>query len=84
MGVVRASRSAVLLRLIRAIGYTRGWGERESHPHLCEDCQDRTVAAEQQGEADERERQEQERLRQEAEEHGPGQTTRGWFSLFRD
>ncbi|MFC8870195.1 hypothetical protein ACFUAC_21525 [Streptomyces sp. NPDC057148] len=67
-----------------AIGYTRGWGEREPHPHLCETCQDRAVAAEQQAEADECERQEQERLRQEAEEHGPGQMTKGWFSLFRD
>ncbi|CAL9654604.1 hypothetical protein SUDANB176_06743 [Streptomyces sp. enrichment culture] len=51
-----------------AIGYTRDWSKRQSHPHLCETCQDRAVAAEAQAEADERERQEQERLRQEAEE----------------
>lgn len=29
-----------------AIGYTRDWSKRQSHPHLCEDCQDRAVAAE--------------------------------------
>ncbi|MFG2577250.1 hypothetical protein [Streptomyces sp. NPDC048481] len=49
-----------------AIGCTREC-KRQSHPHLCEDCQDRAVSAEQQTEADERERQEQERLRREAE-----------------
>jgi hypothetical protein len=42
------------------IGCTRDWSKRQSHPHLCENCQDRAVAAEQQAEADERERQEQE------------------------
>ena len=31
-----------------AIGCTREWSKRQSHPHLCEDCQDRAVAAEQQ------------------------------------
>ncbi|WEP00677.1 replication-relaxation family protein (plasmid) [Streptomyces sp. FXJ1.172] len=67
-----------------AIGYTRGWGERESHPHLCEDCQGRAVAAEAQAEADERERQEQERLRQEAEEQAAAaQKAGGWLSRFR-
>ncbi|CAM5553967.1 hypothetical protein SBADM41S_11274 [Streptomyces badius] len=47
----------------RAVGYTRN---PESHQHLCEDCQSRAVAAEQQAKADERERQEQ--LRRQAEE----------------
>jgi hypothetical protein len=33
----------------------RDWGRsRESHPHLCDDCQSRAVAAEKQAEADER------------------------------
>jgi hypothetical protein len=46
----------------------RGWDQpRESHPHLCEECQSRAVAAQQQTVADERERQEQERRRQEQE-----------------
>ncbi|MFF7904023.1 MULTISPECIES: hypothetical protein [unclassified Streptomyces] len=58
-------------------------GERESHPHQCEDCQDRAVAAEQQAEAAERERQEQERLRQEAEEQAAAQKAGGWFFRFR-
>ncbi|MER7497975.1 replication-relaxation family protein [Streptomyces pharetrae] len=66
-----------------AIGYTRDWRKRQSHPHLCEDCQDRAVAAEQQAEADERERQEQERLRQEAEEQAAAQKVGGWLSRFR-
>lgn len=56
-----------------AIGYTPDWSTRESHPHLCKDCQDRALAAEAQAEADERERQEQERLRQEAEEQAAAQ-----------
>ncbi|MFE3409216.1 replication-relaxation family protein [Streptomyces mirabilis] len=61
----------------------RGWGQsRESHPHLCEDCQSRAVAA-QQAEADERERQEQERLRQEQEAEQAAQKSGGWFSRFR-
>ncbi|GHB29799.1 replication-relaxation family protein [Streptomyces chryseus] len=47
----------------QAVGYTRN---PESHKHLCEDCQSRAVAAEQQAKADERERQEQ--LRWQAEE----------------
>ncbi|MFF2963327.1 hypothetical protein ACFVT1_31425 [Streptomyces sp. NPDC057963] len=50
-----------------AVEYARDWRTRQSSPHLCEDCQSRAVAAEQQAEADERERQEQEFLRQEAE-----------------
>ncbi|MEU6444810.1 replication-relaxation family protein [Streptomyces sp. NPDC047046] len=66
-----------------AIGYTRDWSKRQSHPHLCEDCQDRAVAAEVQAEADERERQEQERLRQEAEEQAAAQKAGGWLSRFR-
>ncbi|WP_208636938.1 hypothetical protein [Streptomyces swartbergensis] len=65
-----------------AIGYTRDWSKRQSHPHLCEDCQDRAVAAEQQAEADERERQEQERLRQEEEEQAAAQNAGGWLSRF--
>ncbi|WP_227026012.1 hypothetical protein [Streptomyces fodineus] len=37
----------------------RDWGQpRESHPHLCGDCQSRAAAAQQQAEANERERQE--------------------------
>ncbi|MFD5372624.1 replication-relaxation family protein [Streptomyces sp. NPDC127103] len=48
----------------QAVGYTRN---PESHKQLCEDCQSRAVAAEQQAKADERERQEQEQLRQQAE-----------------
>ncbi|WLQ45124.1 replication-relaxation family protein [Streptomyces laculatispora] len=47
----------------RAVGYTH---RPESHTNLCEDCQSRAVAAEQQAKADERERQEQ--LRRQAEE----------------
>ncbi|MEV0982657.1 replication-relaxation family protein [Streptomyces sp. NPDC049915] len=66
-----------------AIGCTRDWRKRPSHPHLCENCQDRAVAAEQQAEADERERQEQERLRQEAEEQAAAQKAGGWLSRFR-
>lgn len=57
----------------------RDWGQpRESHPHLCEDCQSRSAAAQQQAEADERERQEQE---QEAEQ--AVQKAGGWLSRFR-
>ncbi|MEU5757017.1 replication-relaxation family protein [Streptomyces sp. NPDC047829] len=66
-----------------AVGYTGGWGERESHPHLCENCQHRAVAAEQQAEAEERERQEQERLRRQAEELAAAQKAGGWLSRFR-
>ncbi|MGW5115232.1 replication-relaxation family protein [Streptomyces noursei] len=44
----------------------RVW-DQEPHPHLCEDCQDRAVEADQQAEADKRKRQEQERLHQEQE-----------------
>ncbi|MEU1406802.1 replication-relaxation family protein [Streptomyces sp. NPDC005728] len=62
----------------------RDWGQpRESHPHLCGDCQSRAVAAQQQAEADERERQAQERLRQEAEEQAAAQKADGWLSRFR-
>lgn len=69
-----------------AVGYTN-WRDRQSHPHLCEDCQSRAVAAQQQAEADERKRQEQEqeqeRLRQEAEEQVAAQKAGRWFSRFR-
>ncbi|WP_053125584.1 hypothetical protein [Streptomyces ambofaciens] len=37
-----------------AVGSNPGWGNRQSHPHLCENCQDRAVAAQAQAEADER------------------------------
>ncbi|WP_189958687.1 hypothetical protein [Streptomyces alanosinicus] len=70
-------------RTAGGIGYTRDWSKRQSHPHLCENCQDRAVEAEQQAEADERERQEQERLRQEAEEQPAAQKAGGWLSRFR-
>lgn len=66
-----------------AVGYTHDWSKRQSHPHLCEDCQSRAVAAQQQAEADERERQEQERLGQEAEEQAATQKTGSWLSRFR-
>ncbi|GAA1149156.1 replication-relaxation family protein [Streptomyces javensis] len=62
----------------------RDWSlPRQSHPRLCEDCQSRAVAVEQQAEADERERQEQERLRQESEEQAAAQKAMSWFSRFR-
>ncbi|MGW4995741.1 replication-relaxation family protein [Streptomyces mirabilis] len=62
----------------------RDWGQpRESHPHLCEDCQSRAVVARRQAEADERERQEQEHLRQEAEEQAAAQKAGGWLGRFR-
>ncbi|MFD5748993.1 hypothetical protein [Streptomyces sp. NPDC127033] len=68
-----------------AVGYTRDWSRRQSHPYLCEDCQSRAVAAQQQAEADEheRERQEQEHLRQDEEAEQATQKTGGWFSRFR-
>ncbi|MFC9431670.1 replication-relaxation family protein [Streptomyces sp. NPDC056987] len=66
-----------------AVGYTRDWTGRQTHPYLCEDCQSRVVAAEQQAEAGERERQEQERLRQEEEAEQAEQKAGGWFSRFR-
>ncbi|MFD9601828.1 hypothetical protein [Streptomyces sp. NPDC059970] len=63
------------------------WGKRQSHPHLCEDCQTRAVTAEQQAEARaeefERQEREQERLRQEAEGRAAAQKAGGWFSRFR-
>ncbi|MET7543582.1 replication-relaxation family protein [Streptomyces sp. NPDC005507] len=61
----------------------RHWQNPESHPHLCEDCQSRAVAVEQQAEADERDRQEQERLRQEQEAEQAAQKAGGWLSRFR-
>ncbi|WP_411093623.1 replication-relaxation family protein [Streptomyces sp. 049-1] len=64
-------------------GCSRSWGERQSRPHLCEDCQDKVVAAQAQAEADEGERQEQERLRREAEEQTAAQKAGGWLSRFR-
>ncbi|MFJ4972705.1 replication-relaxation family protein [Streptomyces sp. NPDC088755] len=65
----------------RAVGYTH---RPESHKHLCEDCQSRAVAAEQQAKADERERQEQDRLRQQAEEEAPAQKAGRWRPRFRN
>ncbi|MFF0110486.1 hypothetical protein [Streptomyces hirsutus] len=69
-----------------AVG-SQGWGQpRESHPYLCDDCQSRAVAAEQQAQADERERQEQERLRREQEAELAEQADQkagGWLSRFR-
>ncbi|MFD5634824.1 replication-relaxation family protein [Streptomyces sp. NPDC127077] len=62
----------------------QGWDRsRESHPHLCEDCQDQTVTTVQRADGDERERQEQERLGLEAEEQDAVQKAGGWFSRFR-
>ncbi|MEU9546762.1 replication-relaxation family protein [Streptomyces mirabilis] len=62
----------------------RDWGQpRESHPHLCEDCQNQAVAARRQAEADERERQEQEHLRQESEEQAAAQKAGGWLGRWR-
>ncbi|MFF3578057.1 hypothetical protein [Streptomyces mirabilis] len=62
----------------------RDWGRlRESHPHLCDDCQSRAVAAEKQAEADERERQEQERLRQETEAEQAARKASGWLGRWR-
>ncbi|WRZ96467.1 replication-relaxation family protein (plasmid) [Streptomyces sp. NBC_01007] len=67
-----------------AVVDVRDWSQpRESHPHLCEDCQDRAIAAQAQAEADECERQEQEGLRQEAEEQAAAQKAGGWLSRFR-
>lgn len=67
----------------KAVEYTRDWSRRQSHPHLCEDCQDLAVAAEQRAEAGEREHQEQERLRQEQEAEQAAQKAGGWLSRFR-
>ncbi|AQW46551.1 replication-relaxation family protein [Streptomyces violaceusniger] len=66
----------------------RDWSlPRQSHPRLCEDCQSRAVAAEQQAEADERERQEQEqeqeRLRREAEAEQAARKAGGWLGRWR-
>ncbi|MGW4758507.1 replication-relaxation family protein [Streptomyces chartreusis] len=62
----------------------RDWGQpRESHPHLCEDCQSGAVAVERQARADERERQEQERLRQEAEAEQAARRAGGWLGRWR-
>ncbi|MFF4542477.1 hypothetical protein [Streptomyces aureus] len=65
-----------------ATGSHHGWSSGQSHPHLCEDCQDRAVTVEQLAEADERERQEQERLREQAEEEASVQKAGGWRSRF--
>lgn len=62
----------------------RDWGRsRESHPHLCEECQSRAVAAGKQAEADECERQEQERFRQEAEAEQAARKAGGWLGRWR-
>ncbi|MFE2302435.1 hypothetical protein ACFXAW_30070 [Streptomyces sp. NPDC059445] len=66
-----------------ATGSHHGWSSGQSHPHLCEDCQDRAVEALAQAEADEREHQEQERPRLEAEKQAAAQKAGGWFSRFR-
>ncbi|MFD5820258.1 replication-relaxation family protein [Streptomyces sp. NPDC127038] len=66
-----------------ATGSHHGWSSGQSHPHLCEHCQDLAVTGEQRAEADERERQEQERLRLEAGEQAAAQRAGGWFSRFR-
>ncbi|MGW1068914.1 hypothetical protein ACWD4F_30890 [Streptomyces aureus] len=66
-----------------AVGFHHGWSSCPSHPHLCEDCQDRAVTAEQRAEADKRERQEQERLRLEAKDQAAAQKAGGWLSRFR-
>ncbi|MFF4542469.1 replication-relaxation family protein [Streptomyces aureus] len=67
----------------KAVGFHHGWSSCPSHPHLCEDCQDRAVTAEQRAEADERERQEQERLCLEAKDQAAAQKAGGWLSRFR-
>ncbi|MFE3150715.1 hypothetical protein ACFXJ6_29320 [Streptomyces sp. NPDC059218] len=71
----------------KAVEYTRDWSRRQSHPHLCEHCQTRTVTAKQQAEAraeeQARQEREQERLRQEAEEQAAAQKAGGWLSRFR-
>lgn len=62
----------------------RDWDRpRESHPHLCEDCQSLAVAARKQAEAEERERQEQERLRQEQEAEQAERKADGWLGRWR-
>ncbi|MGC4987415.1 replication-relaxation family protein [Streptomyces sp. DT193] len=66
-----------------AIGSTWDWSSRQSHPHLCENCQDRAVAAQAQAEADEREHQEQEHPREHQEAEEAAQRTGGWLSRFR-
>lgn len=62
----------------------RDWNRpRESHQHLCEDCQSRAVAAGRQAEADERERQEHEHLRPEAEAERSARKAGGWLGRWR-
>jgi len=61
----------------------RDWGRRPSHPHLCEDCQSRAVAARKRAEADERERLEQERLRLEQEAEQAERKAGGWLGRWR-
>jgi hypothetical protein len=62
----------------------RDWSTaRESHPHLCENCQGQAVAAEQQAEAGERERQDQEGYREETEAEQAVQKAGGWFGRRR-
>ncbi|WP_326756685.1 hypothetical protein OH738_01415 [Streptomyces hirsutus] len=78
------SREPDLANEIGAAMGSRGWGQpREPHSHLCDDCQSRAVAAEQQVQADERERREQERLRQEQEAEQADQKAGGRLSRFR-
>lgn len=62
----------------------RDWDRpRESHPHLCEDCQSQAAAAERQARADERERQEQERIQQGAEAEQAARKVGGWLGRWR-
>ncbi|MGW2050826.1 replication-relaxation family protein [Streptomyces sp. NPDC001858] len=61
----------------------RDWGRGQSHPHLCENCQGRAVAAVRRAEADERERQDQERLRLEAEAEQAARKAGGWLGRWR-
>lgn len=56
------------------------WGRGDSHPHLCDDCKARELAAERQVEQTERERQEQEQ--QEAEEAQDSKAG-GWLGRWR-
>jgi hypothetical protein len=64
------------VRASRPAGCRRRPAAAAGAPHLCEDCQSRAVAAQQQAEADERER-------QEAEEEAAAQKGGGWLSRFR-
>ncbi|MEU5836339.1 replication-relaxation family protein [Streptomyces diacarni] len=68
-----------------AAAEVRDWDQpRESHPRLCEDCQSRAVAAQQQIEADERKREERHRRLEEQEaEQAVQKSGGGWLARFR-